>query len=106
MHADTRFRLRYRVDRPGTGQFLTVIRPDPPTSKNSFVLLAPVPFAPTADGGWQTITFGVADWVPEHQAPDYPYPWVAFLAIANTYEVDLGLRVAEFTVTRSEFDAH
>jgi ferric-dicitrate binding protein FerR (iron transport regulator) len=99
IHQDTKFRVRYRVDRPGEGQLLVVVRPDPPMAGKSFVLLAPVPFEP-APGGWRTVELTADDWVPETLAPDMPHPWVAFLVVFNTYEADLGLRVAGFDVRR------
>ena len=33
-------------------------------------------------------------------APKFGPPWVGFLVIFNTFEIDLGLEVAEFRVTR------
>jgi hypothetical protein len=39
---------------------------------------------------------------PNKHAPKFDAPWVAFLVIFNTYTADLGLRVAEFGVTRPE----
>lgn len=100
IHPDTKFRVRYRVDRPGEGQLLVVVRPDPPAAGKSFVLLAPVPFEPAPGGGWRTVELAADDWVPEALTPDMPHPWVAFLVVFNTYEADLGLRVAEFAVRR------
>ena len=102
MHPDSRFRIRYRVDRPGRGQLLTVVRPDPigPDRRLCNVMLAPVPFEPAPDGGWRTLELTTADWFPEKQPPDYPLPWLAFLVVFNTYEDDLGLRIAEFAVGR------
>jgi hypothetical protein len=63
------------------------------------VLFAPIAFEPAADGGWRTVELNAADWVVQQDPPDCPRPWVAFLVVFNTYEQDLGLRVAEFTVS-------
>lgn len=104
VHADSRFRLRYRVDRPGEGQLLMVVRPDWANTKHrhTHVLVAPIAFEPAPDGGWHTVTLSTNDWYPEKKLPNYPLPWVAFLLVFNTYENDLGLRVAEFAVNRAE----
>jgi hypothetical protein len=64
------------------------------------VLLAPLVFEPPPEGRWHTVELTTADWFPERETPDYPFPWVSFLVVFNTYEEDLGLRVAEFTVSR------
>jgi hypothetical protein len=36
----------------------------------------------------------------DSEAPKFAPPWVAFLLIFNTYTEDVGLRVADFRVTR------
>jgi hypothetical protein len=104
IHPDTSFQVRYKVDRPGTGQLLVVIREDPAMRDRCNVLLAPVPFEPAADGGWRTVELAASDWEVEQnrgwRPPPGPQPWLAYLVVFNTYEIDLGLRVAEFSVTR------
>lgn len=106
IHPDTRYRVRYKVDRPGTAQLLAVVRTDPPDKNPNTcnVLLAPIPFEPAADGGWRTVELSATDWEVEQNPGrlplDRPMPLVVFLVAFNTYDQDLGLRVAEFTVAR------
>jgi ferric-dicitrate binding protein FerR (iron transport regulator) len=104
VHPDTVARVKYRVDRPGVGQLLAVVHPaDPRVLTDCNVLLAPLAFEPAADGGWRTAVLPLAGWAIEPhpgRPPVGPLPWVAFLVVFNTYEHDLGLRVAEFAVTR------
>jgi hypothetical protein len=104
IHEDSRFRVRYKVDRPGNGQFLVVLRHDPPISNLGYVLTAKIPFEPTIAGDFRTVEFDTASWIPIRQRPPFPYPWVAFLTIFNTFEDDLGLRVAEFQVIGPDSD--
>jgi ferric-dicitrate binding protein FerR (iron transport regulator) len=101
---DSVARVRYKVDRAGPGQLLAVVRPTSPLSLTDCnVLLAPLPFEPAADGGWREAVLPLAGWAVEPKAwrrPPGPMPWAAFLVVFNTYEQDLGLRVAEFSVGR------
>lgn len=103
VHPDSVARVRYKVDRAGTGQLLAVIRTADLARRDGNVLLAPLEFAPAPDGGWREAVLPLADWQledkPGRQSPGPP-PWVAFQVVFNTYEQDLGLRVAEFAVTR------
>jgi ferric-dicitrate binding protein FerR (iron transport regulator) len=103
IHPDTRVRVRYKVDRPGTGQLLVVVGDRPAPRARCNVLLAPVPFEPAPGGGWRTVELAAADWVLE-KVPGRPplpdLPWTVVLVVFNTYEEDIGLRVAEFAATR------
>lgn len=101
LYPDSRIRVRYRVDKPGRGQFLIVVRPDPPAAKEAVVLEVPRPFEAATPGEWQTIDVRGDELQPENRPTiSFGPPWVGFLVIFNTYEPDLGLRVAEFSVTR------
>ncbi len=108
IYPESRFRVRYKVDRSGTGQLLIVIRQEPMVSHVGNVLLASIPFEPTQNGEWRTVELTTADWEVEkniRRLPPGPFPWLAYLVVFNTYEHDLGLKVAEFTVSRGELPA-
>jgi ferric-dicitrate binding protein FerR (iron transport regulator) len=102
LHADSRLRVRYRVDRPGPGQVCFCARTPDPRSPDTGMLEWNGAFAPAPDGGWAELEVPAADLLlpPNKYAPKFGPPWVAFLVIVNTYTADLGLRVAEFLVTR------
>jgi hypothetical protein len=48
--------------------------------------------------GWQTLEIPAADMLNNRFAPKFGSPWIGFLLIFNTYETDLGLKVAEFRI--------
>jgi hypothetical protein len=63
------------------------------------VLEVPRPFAAARPGAWEELDVRAADLAVEKGELDFDPPWVAFLIIFNTFEADLGLRVADVTVT-------
>jgi hypothetical protein len=51
-------------------------------------------------GEWQWLEVEARGMLDNMGAPTVDAPWVGFLLIINTYTADLGLRVAEYRVTR------
>jgi RNA polymerase subunit RPABC4/transcription elongation factor Spt4 len=49
---------------------------------------------------WSTLTVSAAELLDNVHAPKFAAPWVGFLLIVNTYKADLGLKIAEYRVTR------
>jgi hypothetical protein len=94
---DSRVRAKYKVDRPGAGVLVIVARPDP-AQKSACVVLN-VPWSPETarPGVWETVDVRAGDLIPE-RPPGFDPPWVGYLVLFNTFDVDLGLRVAEFSV--------
>jgi hypothetical protein len=56
-------------------------------------------FAQARPGEWQWLEVKAADMLDNMHTPMFPAPWVGFLVIFNTYEADLGLKIAEFRVS-------
>jgi hypothetical protein len=52
---------------------------------------------------WQWLEIKAEDMLkaPNKHAPKFGAPWIGFLFIFNTYTKDLGLKIAEFRVTRA-----
>jgi ferric-dicitrate binding protein FerR (iron transport regulator) len=93
--------FRYRADRTGDGQVVLVSRRPRSTFKDCGCLIWEGRFLATPPGEWQPpVSVRAADLLDNHEGPRFAPPWVAFLLIFNTYTEDLGLRVADFRVTR------
>jgi ferric-dicitrate binding protein FerR (iron transport regulator) len=99
---DSQVRVRYRADRAGSGQVCFCTRTTDSRAPETGMLEWNGPFVACAPGEWQELVIRAADMLgpPNKHAPKFAAPWVAFLVIFNTYTADLGLRVAEFRVTR------
>jgi hypothetical protein len=94
-------RIRYRVDAPGAGQVIACVRTDEARPKYAGVLEWNGVFGRGARaGGWQWLEVEAREMLDNMNAPTVEPPWVGFLLIFNTYTADLGLRVAEYRVTR------
>ncbi len=91
---------RYRADRTGDGQVVLVVRRPRSTFKDSGCLVWESQFLATAPGEWRTLTVKAGEMLENKEGPRFAPPWVAFLLIFNTHTEDLGLRVADFRVTR------
>lgn len=95
---DSVISARYRADRTGDGQVVLVVRRPKSTFKDSGCLVWENHFRAT--GGWETLVAKAGDLLENKEGPRFAPPWVAFLLIFNTYTEDLGLRVADFRVSR------
>jgi ferric-dicitrate binding protein FerR (iron transport regulator) len=94
-------RVRYRVDAPGAGQVIACVRTDEARPKYAGVIEWNGVFGRGARaGGWQWLEVEARGMLDNMNAPTAEPPWVGFLLIFNTYTADLGLRVAEYRVTR------
>jgi hypothetical protein len=93
--------VRYRVARPGPGQVCLCVRTADVRCPDTGVLEWNGPFeAGPAGGAWRTLQIRAGEMLDNRHAPTFGSPWIGFLIIFNAYETDLGLRVAEFRVTR------
>ncbi|MFO0842214.1 MAG: FecR domain-containing protein [Gemmataceae bacterium] len=104
LYPDSVIRVRYRVDRPGRGQLVICVRTprsDPPATG---VIEVNDAFVNSRPGEWQWLEARPRDMLDVKEAPKFGPPWVGFLIIFNTYEVDLGLRVADLRVSRNGGD--
>lgn len=97
---DSLVTARYRADRTGDGQVVLVVRRPKSTFKDSGCLVWESQFLATAPGDWRTLSVRAGDLLENKEGPRFAPPWVAFLLIFNTYTEDLGLRVADFRVSR------
>jgi ferric-dicitrate binding protein FerR (iron transport regulator) len=94
-------RVRYRVEQPGAGQVIACVRTDEPQPKYAGVMEWNGMFGRGArPGDWQWLDVTAREMLDNMHAPTVEPPWVGFLLIFNTYTADLGLRVAEYRVTR------
>lgn len=104
LHPDSLIRVRYWVDRPGRGQLVICVRTprsDPPSTG---VIEVNDAFVNSRPGQWQWLEARPRDMLDVKEAPKFGPPWVGFLIIFNTYEIDLGLRVADLRVSRNGGD--
>jgi hypothetical protein len=92
--------VRYRADRPADGQVVLVVRRPRSSFKDSGCVTWDGRFDGCKPGEWRTLSVRAADMLDDSEAPKFAPPWVAFLLIFNTYTEDVGLRVADFRVTR------
>jgi hypothetical protein len=97
---DSVVHVRYRADRPADGQVVLVCRRPRSTFKDCGCLEWNGRFDACPAGEWRTLTVRAADMLENKEGPQFAPPWVAFLLIFNTYTEDIGLRVAEFRVSR------
>jgi ferric-dicitrate binding protein FerR (iron transport regulator) len=94
-------RVGYRADRPGRGQVCFCVRKADAGSPETGVLEWNGTYAASAPGGSNVLDVPVLDLLrpPNKHVPKFGPPWVGFLVIFNTFEVDIGLTVSEFGVT-------
>jgi hypothetical protein len=100
LYPDSVIRVRYWVDRPGRGQLVICVRTPRPNHTASGVVEVNDAFVDSRPGRWQWLEARPRDMLAVKEAPTFGPPWIAFLVIFNTYEVDLGLRVADLRVSR------
>ena len=98
LHAGSRFRVRYWVDRPGRGQLVAIVRRDDLASSDTGVIELNDAFTRARPGEWQWLDVKAGAMLDNKHAPKFRDPWVSFLIIFNTYKEDLGLRIAAFQV--------
>jgi len=98
LHADSRFEVQYRVDRPGRGQLVACVRRDDLGLSDTGVIEWNGVYEVGEPGAWKTFRVRAGDMLDNKHAPKFGDPWVAFLMIFNTYKENLGLRVAGFRV--------
>jgi hypothetical protein len=97
---DSILRVRYWVDRPGPSQMCICVRTARSRSADTGMLECNGAFAEARPRQWQWLEVPAQDLLDNLHTPTFGPPWIGFLVIFNTYEVDLGLKVAEFRVTR------
>jgi ferric-dicitrate binding protein FerR (iron transport regulator) len=93
-------RVRYRAARTGPGQVCFCARTSDPRTPSTGMLEYDGGFEATGPGEWRWVEVRAADMLDNKHPPRFGPPWVGFLVIFNTYELDLGLEVAEFRVAR------
>jgi hypothetical protein len=102
LQPDSRFRLRFRVKRPGHGQLVVCVRTDDLRQSDTGVLDGHGLFAAARPGEWETVTRTAQEMLVDpgnRHPPKFGAPWVAFLLIVNTYKADLGLEIAALEIT-------
>lgn len=100
LYPESTFRVRYWVDRPGPGQLCVCVRSARARSPKTGVLECNGAFLDARPRQWQELTVRVTDMLDNIHTPEFGPPWVGFLLIFNTYEADLGLKVAACRVSR------
>jgi ferric-dicitrate binding protein FerR (iron transport regulator) len=93
-------RVRYWVDRPGPSQVVICVRTGRRADPATGVVECNGAFAQARPREWQWLEVKAQDMLDNIHTPRFAAPWVGFLVIFNTYQTDLGLRVADFRVTR------
>lgn len=92
--------VTYHVERPADGQVVMVVRRPRVSFKDSGCVTWDGRFEGCKPGEWRTLIVPVADMLGGDSPPPFAPPWVGFMLIFNTYTEDVGLRVADFRVTR------
>jgi len=98
LQPDSTFRVRYWVDRPGPSQLVAVVRTDDPCQSDTGVIECNGAFERARPREWQWLEVKAGTMLDSKHTPKFGAPWVAFLLIFNTYQEDLGLRIASFQV--------
>src|SRR5262249_24433233 len=81
-------------------QLVICVRTDPSIGAKTGVLERNDAFAHARPRKWQWLEVKARDLLDNRHAPNFGAPWIGFLWIFNTYELDIGLQVAEFIVSR------
>jgi hypothetical protein len=104
---DSLIRVRYRAKSSGRGQVCFCVRTDQSRCPDTGMLEYNDGFRSTAPGEWRWLDIRADKMLepPNVEGPKFGAPWIGFLIIFNTYEVDLGLEIAEFVVARPHIDA-
>ena len=97
---DSVMTVRYRADRGGRGQACLCVRTERTTKASTGVLEWNGRYEGCEPGEWKTLEVRIGDMLNNKEAPTFSAPWVGFLLIFNTYAEDIGLRVADFRVSR------
>jgi hypothetical protein len=92
---DSTFRVRYRAERAGRGQLTVIVRGDDLCQSETGVVEWNWAIQP---GGGQLLEVKAGAMLNNRHAPRFGPPWVAFLIIFNTYQEDLGLKIAALQV--------
>jgi hypothetical protein len=92
--------VKYHADRPADGQVILVVRRPRTSFKDSGCVSWDGRFDGCQAGEWRTLSVRAADMLGGDSPPPFAPPWVAFMLIFNTYTEDVGLRVADFRVSR------
>ena len=100
LHPDSLVRFRYQADQGGRGQVCLVVRTETTRTPLTGVLEWNDRFEATRAGEWRTVEVRADALLDCKEVPKFDPPWVAFLLIFNTYDVDINLRVGEFRVSR------
>jgi hypothetical protein len=97
---ESEFHVRYWVDAPGPSQLCVCVRTDQPCAPETGMMECNTAFTAARPRQWQWLKVRARDMLDNRHTPGFGPPWVGFLVILNTYKIDLGLKVAEFRVTR------
>ncbi len=99
---DSQLAIRYKVEKTGGAQMVVCVRSETTAGAATSVVEYNGAFIADPSGKWQTLEVKAEDMSGEGNsaAPAFGAPWIGFLVIFNTYKIDLGLRIAEFRVTR------
>ncbi|MCS6863641.1 MAG: FecR family protein [Gemmataceae bacterium] len=98
LYPTSEIHVRYWIDRPGAGQLCVCVRTSRTVSSPTGVLEVNDAFVDARSREWQWLKVRAANMLANKEAPRFRDPWVAFLLVFNTYEEDLGLKVAEIRV--------
>jgi hypothetical protein len=98
LRPDSRFKVKYWVDRAGPSQLVAVVRKDDVATPDTGVVECNGAFETARPGRWNVLDVRAGDMLDNKHSPAFEAPWVSFLIIFNTYKEDLGLRVADFQV--------
>lgn len=92
--------VRYRAKRKSpNGQVCFCVRTMQSRCSETGMLEYNDGFEATSPGEWKWLHIPAGSMLANKHTPGFGAPWVGFLVILNTFEVDVGLEVAEFRVT-------
>jgi ferric-dicitrate binding protein FerR (iron transport regulator) len=99
IHDDSYLHIRFRVDKPGFFHVLVVAREQAP-KRGCVVLEAPMFFQNRQPGQWHTVHLPFADFRPTEPGRVIDKPMIAFIICFDSQEVDRGLTIERYWVTR------
>jgi ferric-dicitrate binding protein FerR (iron transport regulator) len=100
IYPDSVIEVDYHAERAGQVQFVICVRSIPSTRRTSGNLDWIGQVQECTDRRWKTLKLRGDEFLNHKQPPSVGPPWVGFLLIFNTADVDLGFHVAQLRVSR------
>jgi ferric-dicitrate binding protein FerR (iron transport regulator) len=98
LRPDSKFRIKYWVEKPGASQFCMCVRTNDRAKSDTGMLERNGAFERARPREWQWLEVRAEEMRDNKHAPKFNAPWIPFLLIFNTYSEDLGLKIADVRV--------